>query len=126
MPDEWLKRLQAGDAAEHESDGYAGTILTRPGLYTFNSTLEEVLCYLDGYYDRMTHDERAGSEMAQREYWDFLRWLRDRLPGPLGSHQDLVRSLRGRFPEDSAALAYLAEEYRGYCSSLGNEGPSAP
>ena len=76
-----------------------------------------MLCYLDGYYDRMTHDERAGSEMAQREYWDFLTWLRDRLPGPIDSHQDLVRSLRGRYPEgDDAALAYLAEEYRAYCS----------
>ena len=118
MPDEWIKRLQAGDAAEHEIGGYAAVVLARPQLYTLNSTLEEVLCYLDGYYDRMTHQDGTDYARAQREYWDFLTWLKGRLPGPLESHHDLVRAVRELYPEDSAAIGYLAGEYDAYWSSL--------
>ena len=126
MPDDWIKRHQAGDAAGQDPDGYAGAILKRPDLYTLNGTLEEVLCYLDGYYDCMTHHEAAGSTRAQREYWDFLTWLKGQLPGPLESHHDLVRAVRTRHPEDSAALGYLAGEYDAYWSSLKVEEAAVP
>ena len=126
--EEYLERELNGELSWWSYGSYAGTVLHRPQLYTLNSTLEEVFCYLDGRYDQMAHHDELGMKRATREYQGFQSWIENLLArkktGPGGRY--LIAPLRERHTDDAAALAWLAEEYRKYWGSLKPSEQPAP
>ena len=96
---------------------FAEAVLHRPLMYTLRGTLDESLCFIDGYYHGVADHNPAGYAMlAKPEWFEFLRFLANRLSGENRIElRELVALLRETYPDDKAASAFLIrtlEEYR--------------
>jgi hypothetical protein len=91
-------------------------VCRRPTWFTATGSLSEVLCYLSGVYVGMISH---GASPEQREraveaWYTFLGKTPSLLWPPMGEWRELEQALRADFPDDTAALAHLAERYRAY------------
>jgi len=95
----------------------AEAVLHRPLMYTVRGTLDEAICYIHGYYTAVAnHNANGYARTAKPEWFEFLRFLAERLTG---EHRNGLREisvlLRDAYPDDEAASAFLIralEEYR--------------
>ena len=91
---------------------FVEAVCHRPGMYTATGTLEEVFCFLNGFYSGMsshTLDQRAMA-CADREWHEFLAFASRANSGWFA----LYTSLRQAYTEDAAAFAQLLASYQEY------------
>jgi hypothetical protein len=93
-------------------------VCRRPRMYTATGTLEEVFCFLNGFYSGMithTGDQRAIAQ-AERDWFAFLEFANP--ANPISPNRDwltLYRSLHQAHVEDAAAFAQIlgwVDDYR--------------
>jgi hypothetical protein len=89
----------------------------RPGMYTATGTLEEVFCFLNGFYSGMlAHrtNQRAFAR-AYQEWHEFLEFANTAISGDsIGDWRVLYSSLRQTHAEDAAAFTQLLTSYQDY------------
>jgi hypothetical protein len=85
-------------------------VCRRPRMYTATGTLEEVFCFLNGFYSGMiahTGDQRAVA-WAERDWFAFLEFANPaNAASPNRDWLPLYQSLRQAHVEDAAAFAQL-------------------
>lgn len=89
---------------------FVESVCHRPKMYTINGTLEEVLCFLEGYYSGNVKcsDQRAW-QVVEDEWYGFTTWSSIRLSGSsLGGWRNLYDSLRQIHAEDATVLEHCA------------------
>jgi hypothetical protein len=96
---------------------FVEAVCRRPHMYTATGTLEEVFCFLNGFYSGMiTHtDDQRAIARAERDWYAFLEFANP--TNPLAPNRDwlaLVKSLRQVHAEDAAAFAKILEWIEDY------------
>jgi len=92
-------------------------VCRRPQMYTATGTLEEVFCFLNGFYSGLiTHtDDQQAIARAERDWYAFLEFVNPANPAsPNRDWLTLYRSLRQDHAEDKAAFAQLLELIQNY------------
>ena len=96
---------------------FVEAVCRRPRMYTATGTLEEVLCFLNGFYSGMiTHtDEQRAITRAERDWYAFLEFVNP--ANPVSPNRDwlpLYQSLRQAYAEDAAAFAHILRSIQDY------------